>query len=103
MALTVFTLGYQGLSLAEYIALLKERPIVKVVDVRAVAWSRKPGFTKEPMRAGLKEAGLEYLHLQSAGNPFRKDTDGDDIMTKYKGYLARNPGCLDAIEAEIQQ
>jgi len=103
MPTTIYTLGYQGLSLDEYIALLKEHPISLVIDVRAVAWSHKPGFAKNAMQSGLREVGTDYLHLQSAGNPFRKDEDGENVMMKYRSYLQKHPECLDRIEAEIQQ
>jgi uncharacterized protein (DUF488 family) len=102
MALTVYTLGYQGISLDEYISFLKEHPISLVIDVRAVAWSHKPGFAKNAMQTGLREAGIGYLHLQSAGNPFRKDEDGD-VMMKYRSYLQKQREPLDRIEAEIQE
>jgi uncharacterized protein (DUF488 family) len=102
MALTVYTLGYQGISLDEYISLLKDHPINLVIDVRAVAWSHKPGFAKNAIQTGLREAGINYLHLQSAGNPFRKDEDGD-VMMRYKAFLQKQREPLDRIEAEMQQ
>lgn len=101
MPATIYTLGYQGLTLDEYIELLKEHPISKVVDVRAVAWSRKPGFSKGAMQKGLGAKGIDYLHLQSAGNPFRKDEDGENILAKYKDYLRANQESLAVIEDEV--
>jgi uncharacterized protein (DUF488 family) len=68
-----------------------------------VAWSHKPGFAKDAMQSGLREAGIDYLHLQSAGNPFRKDEDGESIIMKYRDYLQKHPECLDKIEAETLQ
>jgi uncharacterized protein (DUF488 family) len=103
VAQAIYTLGYQGLSLDEYISLLKEHPIRLVIDVRAVAWSHKPGFAKSAMQSGLRDSGIDYLHLQSAGNPFRKDEDGENVMMKYRAYLQKHPEPLDRIEVEIQQ
>jgi len=40
-----------------------------VVDTRAVAASRRPGFSKRQLAAGLDEAGIGYLHLQKLGTP----------------------------------
>jgi uncharacterized protein (DUF488 family) len=103
MSFTLYTLGYQGLSLDAYIDILKEHPVRKVLDVRAAAWSRKPGFIKSTMQEGLGEAGIDYRHLRSAGNPFRKDEDSDNILEKYREYLIKHPDPLEAIEAEIAQ
>ena len=102
MPATLYTLGYQGLTLDEYIELLKEQPIIEVIDVRAVAWSRKPGFSKGTMQQGLEARGINYLHLQEAGNPFRKEESGN-ILEKYKDYLRSNLQSLEVIEAEISK
>ncbi|WP_428375837.1 DUF488 family protein [Lichenicoccus sp.] len=40
-----------------------------LIDVRAVAASRRPGFSKRVLAAGLAEAGIGYLHLQPLGTP----------------------------------
>ena len=41
----------------------------QVIDVRAVPLSRKPGFSKNVLAAGLKEAGIGYVHLKALGTP----------------------------------
>lgn len=103
MPTTIYTLGYQGLTLGEYIELLKEQPISEVIDVRTIAWSRKPGFSKSVMQQGLEAKNIKYLHLQSAGNPFRKDEDGENILAKYKHYLRNNQESLTIIEDEVSK
>ena len=40
-----------------------------LVEVRAVASSRRPGFAKTRLAANLHEAGIEYLHLRALGTP----------------------------------
>jgi uncharacterized protein (DUF488 family) len=39
------------------------------VDVRAVASSRRPGFSKSQLAAGLAERGIGYVHLRGLGTP----------------------------------
>jgi uncharacterized protein (DUF488 family) len=39
------------------------------VDVRAVASSRRPGFSKTVLAASLAEAGVDYVHLRALGTP----------------------------------
>ncbi|HYW06517.1 MAG TPA: DUF488 domain-containing protein, partial [Longimicrobium sp.] len=48
---------------------LAEAEIELLVDVRAVASSRRPGFAKTRLAANLAEAGIEYLHLRALGTP----------------------------------
>ena len=65
----IFTIGYEGSTQAEFIGTLKEAGVERVIDVRAVPLSRKPGFSKNVLAAGLKEAGIEYIHLKALGTP----------------------------------
>lgn len=65
----IFTIGYQGATQAELIAALEAASVRRVIDVRAVPLSRKPGFSKNVLAAGLKEAGIDYAHLKALGTP----------------------------------
>jgi uncharacterized protein (DUF488 family) len=40
-----------------------------LIDVRAVAASRRPGFSKTALAGALKERGIDYLHLRPLGTP----------------------------------
>ncbi len=65
----VFTVGYEGATQAEVIAELVAAGVERVIDVRAVPLSRKPGFSKNMLRAGLADAGIDYVHLRGLGTP----------------------------------
>jgi uncharacterized protein (DUF488 family) len=65
----IFTVGYEGSTQAELIAALQKARVELVIDVRAVPNSRKPGFSKNVLAAGLKEAGIDYVHLRALGTP----------------------------------
>lgn len=65
----IFTIGYEGATQPEVVAALQEAGIARVIDVRAVPLSRKPGFSKNILAAGLKEAGIDYVHLKALGTP----------------------------------
>ena len=68
-ALPLFTIGYEQAKPAAVLDELKQAKINLLVDVRAVAASRRPGFSKKQLAAGLDEAGIGYLHLQPLGTP----------------------------------
>jgi uncharacterized protein (DUF488 family) len=55
--------------MAEFIAALKGAGVERVIDVRAVPLSRRPGFSKNILAASLREAGIEYVHLKNLGTP----------------------------------
>ena len=65
----IFTIGYEGATQAELIAALQAAGVERVIDVRAVPLSRKPGFSKNVLAAGLREAGIDYVHLKALGTP----------------------------------
>jgi uncharacterized protein (DUF488 family) len=65
----IFTIGYEGTTVPEFIAALQDAGVERVIDVRALPLSRRPGFSKSPLRAALDEAGIEYVHLKALGTP----------------------------------
>ena len=65
----IFTIGYEGATVGEFLAALQQAGVERVIDVRALPLSRRPGFSKSPLRAALEEAGIEYVHLKALGTP----------------------------------
>ncbi|WP_426010953.1 DUF488 family protein [Caulobacter sp. DWR2-3-1b2] len=63
------TIGYQTDTQAGMIARLKAAGVETVVDVRAVASSRKAGFSKTLLGNSLKAEGIDYVHLRPLGTP----------------------------------
>jgi uncharacterized protein (DUF488 family) len=66
---TVATVGYQGATVATFLDVLHRAGVELLVDVRAVASSRRPGFAKSALAANLQGAGIDYLHLRDLGTP----------------------------------
>jgi uncharacterized protein (DUF488 family) len=69
MSLRIFTIGYEGAAMDEFLAALKNAGVERLIDVRALPLSRRPGFSKSPLRSTLEEAGIEYVHLKALGTP----------------------------------
>ena len=65
----IFTIGYEGTTVPEFISALRQAGVERVIDVRALPLSRRPGFSKTPLRLALAEQGIEYLHLKALGTP----------------------------------
>ncbi len=66
---TLFTIGYEKTTPAAVIGALKRAKVKLLIDTRAVAASRKAGFSKRQLAAHLDEADIGYLHLQKLGTP----------------------------------
>jgi uncharacterized protein (DUF488 family) len=65
----LFTIGYEQTPAKAVLDELAQAGVKLLVDVRAVASSRRPGFSKTQLAAGLDERGIAYLHLRGLGTP----------------------------------
>lgn len=63
------TIGYEGTTVERFLDALREEGVALLVDVRALASSRRPGFAKTRLSDNLHGAGIEYLHLRGLGTP----------------------------------
>ena len=63
------TIGYEAATQNAVIDCLKQAGVEVVIDVRAIASSRRAGFSKTLLKASLAEAGIDYVHLRALGTP----------------------------------
>jgi uncharacterized protein (DUF488 family) len=98
----VATIGYEATTVPHFLDALREAKVDLLVDVRALATSRRPGFAKTRLAANLADAGIEYLHLRGLGTP----ADGraaaragryDELRRIFLEHLA-TPGAQDELE-----
>ena len=65
----IFTIGYEGATQPQVVAALSAAGVALLADVRAVPLSRRPGFSKNILAAGLREGGIDYIGLKALGTP----------------------------------
>jgi uncharacterized protein (DUF488 family) len=65
----LFTIGYEQTPSKAVLDELENAGVKLLVDVRAVTSSRRPGFSKNQLAAGLDERGIAYVHLKGLGTP----------------------------------
>ena len=63
------TIGYEKATQQGVFAALRQAGVATVIDVRDLPLSRRPGFSKRSLAAGLAEAGIGYVHLRALGTP----------------------------------
>lgn len=88
----VFTIGYEGATIESFLAALERAGVRRVIDVRQLPLSRRPGFSKAPLAAALKERGIGYVHLKALGTPkpgrdAAKKGDRTTLEAIYAGQL----------------
>lgn len=69
MSAPLFTIGYEQVSSSSVLDALSGAGVDLLVDVRAVASSRRAGFSKSLLAAGVASRGIGYLHLRGLGTP----------------------------------
>ena len=96
----IFTIGYEKATQAEVIAALQAVGVKRVIDVRAVPLSRRPGFSKNVLANGLAEHGIDYVLLKALGTPpeGREAARKHDLKTLDRVYS----GQLEEPEAIVQ-
>jgi uncharacterized protein (DUF488 family) len=84
----LFTVGYEQAKPAAVLDEIKRAKVDLLVDTRAVAASRRPGFSKRQLSASLDDIGVPYLHLQKLGTPAagRTAAKSGDLDTLWRIY-----------------
>lgn len=83
----VYTIGYEGLEIDEFVDYLKSKRIQLVADIRKNPVSRKKGFSKHKMAQALREKKIDYIHIPGLGTPsaWRKQADAG-LLTRDKMF-----------------
>lgn len=90
---SLYTFGYEGLTIEAFIARLKETGVRTIIDVRELPLSRKKGFSKRAFAEALHRAGIAYAHMPALGCPkpirdaYRADGDWAAYTRKFMAYL----------------
>jgi uncharacterized protein (DUF488 family) len=66
---TLYTIGYEKALLKDVVATLAAAGVATLLDVRDRPISRRPGFSKRQLAAGVEDAGMRYFHLRALGTP----------------------------------
>ncbi len=69
MSTRLFTIGYEGAGLQEFLDCLQKNAVECLLDVREIPFSRKKGFSKAPLSRALEERGIHYVHFKELGSP----------------------------------
>lgn len=106
MPTTLFTKGYQGKNIDEFVEELLVAGVTCVIDVRRRPLSRKPGFSKTRFRTTLHACGIEYEHMPDLGMPvdllpLRNERDNSGILSEYEHRLAVSDDQLEQLRNEV--
>lgn len=92
----IFTIGYEGRNIDNFVSCLKAHHVTRLIDVREVPLSRKRGFSKSALKNKMESENIEYIHLRQLGSPsdirskLRVDHDYDFFFRAYSNHLSQN-------------
>jgi uncharacterized protein (DUF488 family) len=101
-AAKLFTIGYEKATPEAVLAELTRAKVTLLVDTRAVAASRKAGFSKKQLAAALDGEGIAYLHLQKLGTPDEgrqaAHSSKMDVMWRIYAKHLKSAGAIEAMD-----
>jgi uncharacterized protein (DUF488 family) len=86
----LFTIGYEGISLEEYLVRLLKHNVKVLIDVRSNPLSMKYGFNKNQLKKYCASLGIQYFHFPEVGiqsdqrQELNSQNDYDKLFTKYR-------------------
>jgi uncharacterized protein YeaO (DUF488 family) len=103
---TVFSIGYEGKSIEQFVAILKENNVQQLIDVRELAFSRINGFAKSALKKALNDKGIVYKHFPELGSPSQlrhrlwEERNYDLFFKEYANALARPESQIAFVDLE---
>jgi uncharacterized protein (DUF488 family) len=105
----IITVGYEGLSIDEFLMKLIQEKVQVLADVRKNPWSMKFGFKKFTLDSFCKKIGIEYINYPSLGisGAYRKNlnskSDYDALFKQFRGELIQNENELLTLKQKAEE
>ncbi|HEY6043223.1 MAG TPA: DUF488 domain-containing protein [Anaerolineae bacterium] len=98
----LMTIGYEGLTSKEFFAILRANKVQKIIDVRELPLSHKPGFSKSALSLAAKTRKIAYVHVPELGTSreIRHDYHADH---NWKRFARRFKASLNKHEEAVEE
>jgi len=106
--MTLYTAGYEGCNISDFISKLQANGIKVVIDIREIPISRKKGFSKAALKEILTENNIEYIHYKELGSPkdirhkLHEDGDFKSFINQYLAYVKDKKNILDEVRSIVE-
>ena len=103
----LFTIGYEGADLSDFIQTLKVAGVDVLLDVRELPISRRRGFSKTALRDALEQVGIDYRHEKQLGSPktirhrLREDSNYKAFFRDFSKHLNQQAELLEQLTQEL--
>ena len=103
----LFTIGYEGADLDDFVETLKCMQVTLLLDVRELPMSRRKGFSKNALKDALATVDIDYRHEKRLGSPkdmrhqLRRDWDYDHFFKAFDQHLSQQVDLLEQLTQQI--
>lgn len=104
----IFTIGYEGADIDDFVETLQLMGIATLLDVREMPISRRKGFSKNKLNERLAEAGIHYRHEKRLGSPkpvrdeLKASGNYDQFFHDFGIHLQLQTGLLRELAEELE-
>jgi len=108
MPRNIYTVGYEGRTLEDFLSDLRKAGVRLVADVREAPISRKKGFSKSALSDALQGAGIGYRHMRALGCPkpirdrHKEDGDWDRYTRSFMEHLRQQEPAIEDLVSLTQ-
>jgi uncharacterized protein (DUF488 family) len=96
----VYTIGYEGSDIDQFVRTLIAAGVELLADVRAVPLSRKRGFSKTALAERLSREGIRYVHFKALGDPKPgREAARAGRMAEFRSVYSRHLRTTEAVAA----
>lgn len=101
----IFSIGYEGKNIDDFVKVLKENGIEQLIDVREWPHSRKKGFSRSSLQSILGENGISYTHIPELGTDrgsrkeYRETGSITELLKRYRYRIRENIDKYDLLKA----
>ncbi len=109
MTKKVFTIGYEGKTIDDFVGQLKKAGVKRVADVRKITSSRKRDFSKTKFSETLAKNGIEYVGMRDLGTPddvrrfYKAGGAVEEFLRRYEKYIDTVPEAMKRLEATASE
>jgi len=103
----MFTIGYEGRGIHDFLGQLKERRVEILLDIRDNPISRNRDFCKSRLELVLAREGIRYEHMKGLGTPkpirdqFKMSGNKERFVRSFDKFLATRGDDLNSLYAEV--
>jgi uncharacterized protein (DUF488 family) len=104
----LFTIGYEGANLDDFVATLLGEKIDVLLDVREMPISRRRGYSKTALGQTVQIHGIGYRHERQLGSPkairhrLHEDGDFDRFFRDFWRHLDKQGALLETLARDIK-